>query len=97
KLQLGYLRDRLAAREIAIETTAAVEEYLAREGYDPVFGARPIKRLIQREIENPLARELISGNISRRSRVTIDFDGRAIRFRSGAADPKKKGGSDAGQ
>ncbi|OPZ92277.1 MAG: Chaperone protein ClpB [candidate division TA06 bacterium ADurb.Bin417] len=97
KLQLGYLRDRLAAREIAIETTAAVEEYLAREGYDPVFGARPIKRLIQREIENPLARELISGNISRRGRVTIDFDGRAIRFRSGAADPKKKGGSDAGQ
>ena len=72
RLQAELLRKRLAAREIAVELTDAATERLATEGYDPQFGARPLKRLIQQEIENELAREILAGRIGPGDAVRID-------------------------
>ena len=59
ELQLARLRERLAERKIELELTDAAKELLAEEGWDPAYGARPLKRAIQRQLENPLARELL--------------------------------------
>jgi ATP-dependent Clp protease ATP-binding subunit ClpB len=59
ELQLERLRERLAERKIDLELTDAAKELLAEEGWDPAYGARPLKRAIQRQLENPLARELL--------------------------------------
>ncbi|MFA5394245.1 MAG: AAA family ATPase [Candidatus Ratteibacteria bacterium] len=80
ELQLGYLKERLAAREITVEIKPKAENYLAQKGFDPVFGARPIKRLIQREMENVLAKQLISGTIKRGEKIIVDSDGKEITF-----------------
>ena len=53
--------------------TEAAIDHIAEEGYDPAFGARPLKRVIQREIQNPLATELLKGNIAEGGSVSIDF------------------------
>jgi ATP-dependent Clp protease ATP-binding subunit ClpB len=63
KIQLNGLRKRLAERHIEIEFTDVALGWLVRNGYDPNFGARPLKRIIQKEVETPLARKLISGEI----------------------------------
>jgi ATP-dependent Clp protease ATP-binding subunit ClpB len=62
-LQLTDVVSRLAERNIQLEVSDAAKEVLAKEGYDPIYGARPLKRFIQRELETPLARKLISGEI----------------------------------
>ncbi|MBK9139461.1 MAG: ATP-dependent chaperone ClpB [Verrucomicrobia bacterium] len=72
-LQLALLRTRLADRHITLDLTDAAKEHIAREGYDPVYGARPLKRFLQRAIETPLSRQLISGEITDHCRVTVDF------------------------
>src|SRR5690606_30439111 len=59
--QLGFLQARLADRRITLDVTPAALEQIARQGYDPVFGARPLKRLIRERLETPLARMLIAG------------------------------------
>jgi ATP-dependent Clp protease ATP-binding subunit ClpB len=71
-LQLKLLRDRLAERHIELELSESAREYVAREGYDPVFGARPLKRFLQRHIETPLSRKLISGEIGDHTRITVN-------------------------
>jgi ATP-dependent Clp protease ATP-binding subunit ClpB len=73
ELQLTLLRARLADRHIALDLSDAAKEHLARQGYDPVYGARPLKRFLQRAIETPLSRQLISGEVTDHSRVTVDF------------------------
>ena len=65
-IQLAVLQQRLAERKLTLELTDAAREYLANEGYDPAFGARPLKRLIQREIQDPLAMKLLVGRDPRR-------------------------------
>ncbi len=72
-LQLKHLEKLLAAKEIGLEVTLAAEEALAEEGYDPLFGARPLKRVIQQRIQNPLATEILKGDIDEGDRVNIDF------------------------
>jgi ATP-dependent Clp protease ATP-binding subunit ClpB len=72
-LQLALLRVRLADRHITIDLSDAAREHIAREGYDPVYGARPLKRFLQRLIETPLSRQLIGGQITDHSRITVDF------------------------
>ncbi|MDE1170018.1 MAG: ATP-dependent chaperone ClpB [Verrucomicrobium sp.] len=72
ELQLGLLRRRLEERSIRIELTPAAKEHLAKEGYDPVYGARPLKRLIQRELETALSRKLLSGEVTDGSHVLVD-------------------------
>ena len=66
-------RARLADRHITLDLTDAAKEHIAREGYDPVYGARPLKRFPQRALETPLSRQLISGEITDHSRVTVEF------------------------
>src|SRR6185503_11629492 len=63
EIQLRYLRRRLADRDLTLELTDQAREYLANKGYEPLFGARPLKRLIQREIQDPLALQLLSGEV----------------------------------
>jgi ATP-dependent Clp protease ATP-binding subunit ClpB len=70
-LQLGLLRARLAERHIDLQLTDTAKELLARRGYDPVYGARPLKRLIQRELETRLSRALLKGEITDHSRVEV--------------------------
>ncbi|MCG3181578.1 MAG: Chaperone protein ClpB 1 [Phycisphaerae bacterium] len=72
QIQLGQLRRRLAEREIAIALTDAAVNKLADEGYDPQFGARPLKRMIQQQIENELAREILAARVGPGDTVTID-------------------------
>jgi ATP-dependent Clp protease ATP-binding subunit ClpB len=72
ELQLGRLRARLAERRLELEVTDAAKELLAEEGWDPAYGARPLKRAIQRLLENPLALELLEGRFSDGDMVRVD-------------------------
>jgi ATP-dependent Clp protease ATP-binding subunit ClpB len=72
-IQLNRLRPRLEDRHIDLQLTDAVRDYLASEGYDPQFGARPLKRVIQKEVENRIARALLDGTISDGAHVTLDI------------------------
>jgi ATP-dependent Clp protease ATP-binding subunit ClpB len=71
-LQLGLLEKRLAVRRISIEVTDAARTWLAETGYDPAYGARPLRRLIQTAIGDPLARMLIGGEVGDGDTVTVD-------------------------
>jgi len=75
-LQLDLLRKRLADRKIGVETTAKARALVAEMGYDPVYGARPLKRVIQKEIQNVLAMKLLAGEIRGGDTVKIDVDGK---------------------
>ena len=81
-LQLNLLRTRLAERHIELELTDAAKELLARRGYDPVYGARPLKRIIQRELETKLSRALLKGEITDRSRVEVVATKGELEFKS---------------
>ena len=74
EIQLRHLRDRLAARRVALEVTPAAEEALATHGYDPAYGARPLKRVIQREVGDPLAVALLEGRFGEGDRVVLDAE-----------------------
>ena len=80
-LQLTRLRDRLAERQITVELADAARDHLAEVGYDPAYGARPLKRAIQREIENEMAKRLLTGDIVDGSNVTIDYQDGGLTFR----------------
>lgn len=71
-IQLQYLAKRLAAMDMQLELTDAAVTEIANAGFDPVYGARPLKRAIQSEIENPLAREILAGNFIAKDIVKID-------------------------
>ncbi len=71
-IQLQYLAKRLAAMDMQLELTDAAIAEIANAGFDPVYGARPLKRAIQSEIENPLAREILAGNFIAKDIVKID-------------------------
>jgi ATP-dependent Clp protease ATP-binding subunit ClpB len=80
-IQARHLMKRLADKRITLELTAGAKAVLAREGYDPVFGARPLKRTIQRMIQDPLALELLNGAFGEGDTVVADADGDRIVFR----------------
>ena len=71
-LLLGLLRHRLSERRITLKITDAAREHIGREGYDPVYGARPLKRYLQREVETRLSRQLLAGDILDGSNLTLD-------------------------
>jgi ATP-dependent Clp protease ATP-binding subunit ClpB len=87
ELLLADLQRRLAGQEIVLETTPAARSLIVREGTDPAYGARPLKRTIQRLVENPLARALLRGEIKPGTTVVADADaiGGVLVFRSGAS------------
>ncbi|HZK25658.1 MAG TPA: ATP-dependent chaperone ClpB [Oscillospiraceae bacterium] len=80
ELQLTLLRNRLAERYIGLELTEAAKERLAQAGYDPVYGARPLKRYIQKEMETTLARRLIAGELTEHSIVLVDASDDGLTF-----------------
>jgi ATP-dependent Clp protease ATP-binding subunit ClpB len=73
-IQLARLRELLAGRKITLELTDAAKKRLAQDGYDPVFGARPLKRLIQQQISNELSLLLLKGEFREGDRVLVDVD-----------------------
>jgi ATP-dependent Clp protease ATP-binding subunit ClpB len=75
-IQLGRLRQRLAERKITLELTDAAREHLVRVGYEPAYGARPLKRTIQRELETALGRQLLEGKIRDGQTVRVGYDGK---------------------
>ncbi|WP_341645015.1 ATP-dependent chaperone ClpB [Thauera sp. SDU_THAU2] len=79
KIQLQYLQRRLARLDMALEVTDAALAELAEAGFDPVFGARPLKRAIQERIENPLAKAILEGRFAARDRIEVDArDGKLL-------------------
>jgi ATP-dependent Clp protease ATP-binding subunit ClpB len=73
-IQLDYLRQRLEEKKIRLEASQKAKELLAERGYDPVYGARPLKRTIQQEIQNPLALQLLEGHYHEGDTIKIDVD-----------------------
>ena len=74
-----------SARKIRLELTSTGQELLAREGYDPVYGARPLKRTIQKEIVQPLAMALLRGDFRDGDTIVADAEGNALAFRRAEA------------
>jgi len=85
-LQLDLLRQRLAERHIELELSEAAKEHVAREGYDPVYGARPLKRYLQRHLETVLSRKILAGDVRDNSSVRVDFRKGELHFAVQAPD-----------
>jgi ATP-dependent Clp protease ATP-binding subunit ClpB len=83
-IQVRQLSERLAGRRLEIEVTPAAKEYLAEKGFDPAFGARPLKRLIQKEVQDSLALSLLRGEFAEGDRVIVDRSGDGLTFRPAA-------------
>ena len=81
ELQAARLRARLATRGVELDITEAARDLLGREGYDPAYGARPLKRLVQRRIENPLAQKMLAGEVRDGEKVIVDAEGDEVTFR----------------
>ena len=79
-IQLGYLRTRLADRDISIEFSDSALDLLGEAGFDPVYGARPMKRAIQQQLENPLAQAILSGHFVAGDTIKVDVEHEALRF-----------------
>jgi ATP-dependent Clp protease ATP-binding subunit ClpB len=87
-IQLKRLEDRLADRRVNVVVTDAAHKLLARRGWDPVYGARPLKRAIQRLVQDPLAMMLLEGKFTEGDTVTLDAKGGEIALsRAGAPAP----------
>ncbi len=86
EIQLGHLRERLAQRRIQIELSESAREFLAKRGYDPQYGARPLKRLIQRQVQDPLAMRILEGEFGEGAviRAELAESGDGLRFERGA-------------
>ncbi|MDR2080235.1 MAG: AAA family ATPase, partial [Treponema sp.] len=80
-IQLGFLSARLGERKISLKLSAAAKALLAERGYDPMFGARPLKRTIQSDLENPLAKLVIAGKIKEGDAVAVDASGGELSFK----------------
>lgn len=86
-IQLGRLTQRLQNRRLTLELTGDARRWLAERGFDPVFGARPLKRVIQRDLQDPLATAILQGNVNEGDHIVadVDLDGQALVF---AATPQ---------
>jgi ATP-dependent Clp protease ATP-binding subunit ClpB len=80
KIQLAYLEKRLARLEMRLKVTDAALAELAKAGFDPVFGARPLKRAIQERIENPLAKRILEGGFAAKDVIVVDVSGNQLTF-----------------
>ena len=70
-IEMREVRERLEAHGVTIELTESAREWLAREGFDPVYGARPLRRTIQRHVENPLSKRILAGDLTQGERVVV--------------------------
>jgi ATP-dependent Clp protease ATP-binding subunit ClpB len=80
-IQLDYLAERLNGRNIKLEFTDGARKLIMDEGYDPAFGARPLKRTIQQRLENPLAAELLAGEFTDGDNIKINADSHKFTFK----------------
>jgi len=87
-LQIEILRHRLQERDISLELTDAALDLLGEAGFDPVYGARPLKRAIQSQLENPLATEILAGRFGPGSVVKVDTKGEHLVFTGGEGAPE---------
>jgi ATP-dependent Clp protease ATP-binding subunit ClpB len=85
-LQVEHLAKLLAQRDLGLEVTETARQEIANQGYDPTYGARPLKRVIQQELQNPLATELLRGQFPEGATVRIDWSGAEFTFESRGGD-----------
>ncbi len=90
-IQLANLDKRLADRKITVTFTDAAKDLLIADGYDPVYGARPLKRTIQRRVLDPLALKILEGEFREGDAFTVDAEGDRIAFRATAREPVAAG------
>jgi ATP-dependent Clp protease ATP-binding subunit ClpB len=74
------LKERLQERSVTLELTQEAKTFIAREGSDPVYGARPLKRFIAHELETKIARMILKGELCEGSKLTVDSDGEKLTF-----------------
>ncbi|MCB1778360.1 MAG: AAA family ATPase, partial [Candidatus Competibacteraceae bacterium] len=89
-IQIGYLRQRLADRQMGLEVSAAALDKLGEAGFDPVYGARPLKRAIQQELENPLARHILAGEFVPGDKIRVDSGPEGLTFGKNGGAPLQK-------
>jgi ATP-dependent Clp protease ATP-binding subunit ClpB len=82
-IQLGYLRKRLADRDMELVLEDSARDLLAEVGFDPVYGARPLKRAIQQQVENPLAQRILRGEFGPRTRINVSARSGELAFDKG--------------
>ena len=82
RLQIKGVEHMLAQNGITLRMTDAAVDFLTREGYDPQFGARPVKRAIQRYVLNDLSKQIIAGNVDNSKAITVDVQGDGLVFRN---------------
>ena len=87
QIQLGRVIGRLAAQDVQLVVTPEARSFLGSQGYDPDYGARPLKRTIQRLVLDPLSEELLAGRIGKHERVEVILRGGALAFVRGDAPP----------
>lgn len=80
KIQMGRFSERLAGLGVKVEMTDAASKYLAKEGYDPLYGARPLKRVIVKEIETPVSKLIVGGKLIEGSTLKIDAENESLKF-----------------
>ena len=90
QLLLDRLERRLRAQHIEVEFSETAVELLAREGYDPEFGARPLARTIRRRVENELSRMVLSGEVEPGDKVHVEADGNELRFDVGKGEASQE-------
>jgi ATP-dependent Clp protease ATP-binding subunit ClpB len=90
-IQLERLRKRLADRDLKLTLSSEAQKQLADEGYDPLYGARPLKRVIQQRIENPLASRILEGEFAPGDTIVVEPDRASgnFRFRKAAAQTER--------
>jgi len=81
EIQLRYLQERLKEKSIVLDVSPAAKKWLAKEGFDPVFGARPLKRLVQEKVAFALARKILAGEVKPDSKVKVDVENGELFFR----------------
>ncbi|MBQ1254046.1 MAG: ATP-dependent chaperone ClpB [Alistipes sp.] len=79
-IQMHFIRRMLAENGITLDYTSAAKQLIARMGYDPLFGARPVKRVIQREVVNDLSKRILAGEVNREKPILIDTEGESLKF-----------------
>jgi ATP-dependent Clp protease ATP-binding subunit ClpB len=84
-IQVRLLQERLAGRKLTVALTEGARDYLADKGFDPTYGARPLKRLIQREVQDALAMKLLAGEVREGDTVEIDRGPHGLEFRTARA------------
>jgi ATP-dependent Clp protease ATP-binding subunit ClpB len=79
-IQMGIITRMLKQNGIELHYTSAAKALIAKLGYDPLYGARPVKRVIQREVVNDLSKRILAGEVNRERPITIDAEGEELKF-----------------